>query len=413
MIYWMKQKSLKKLLFFYKLNQSLQIFFKQFFTPFKQEFKNKIFEFFLKNKKLWIFNTCFQKNNKIKNKRVLRILFWKKNLLKKLNLILLSLSVFWSCLAFDLKITEVFPYSKNERIEIFNNDKTTFSGNIEISWIKSQNLIIKNIVLNPWKTIIIWDSWNIKINDSQVLDKNGLSMSDQSAIDIKLLIDWVVVDDFVVSIQDIISTNKKNSFEKILLNKDIVVKSVNVYSSNSILPWIQANPWIVHILGEGQDSPILHLDKDDTQSNKKQTIKKDKKTEERDKSILSNSSNKIDDLVQKNLILEQELKKVKTELTLTKTCLTLLSSKLKKNRNLIYYKDWFEKIDNFYKIESLKIKNNTLFPNMFLSKNNNYKTIFSFYDMDSVENIVYNLVYNIWDYYFIQTYNDFINLLLK
>jgi len=254
------------------------------------------------------------------------------------NVLIFSKIFFWLCSSADLKITEVFPYGKNERIEIYNNDKIAFSWDIEITWVKSQPLKLKNISINPWKTIIVWDSWIVKINDSQVLDKKWLSISDESAIDISIILDWVVLDNFKVLKQDIVSTDKKNSFEKVFLGLDIVVKSVNKYSSNNILPSIQANPGIVHILGHDENSPILqsnNIPQSNTKIDKSKIVKQTKT-----KSNLSTSSTKEDKLAEQNRILKEEIEQVREELSLTKTCLSLLSSKLKQNRNSIYYKDW-------------------------------------------------------------------------
>ncbi len=381
----------KKLLLFLRENS----FFKAFLVLFNKISKDNIV-------KLWSGTTTplSKSEYQLKSRLTLQV----KNFFTIMFIIFLFTNI---SKAADLRITEVFPYGKNERIEIYNNDIKDFSGDVELSGVKAKMLDLKNIYIPAKKCIIIWDNWNIRINDVEILDKKWLSISDDSAIDIKLFIDGVVVDNFQITKQDVVSTDKKNSFEKIFRGDDVIVKSVNTYSSNNILPWIQANPGIVHILGQGSHSNILQVPS--VFSTDKEN-KKDKNTQIKDKEKTTSSlSTKSNALQEENKSLKQKLQQTENELNLTKVCLNLFSSSLKSDRNSIYYQNWFEKIDNFYKIELLKIKDNSLSGTKL--GQNHFNTLFKSYQTDNIESLFSSIFDNILEFYFIQTYNDFINLL--
>jgi hypothetical protein len=55
-------------------------------------------------------------------------------------------------------ISEVYFDGTNERIEIYNNDNISFSGNLIISGASASNKTILNLVINPQETKIFTDT---------------------------------------------------------------------------------------------------------------------------------------------------------------------------------------------------------------------------------------------------------------
>jgi len=167
---------------------------------------------------------------------------------KWLWLIVLWLSFVWiSFASYNLKITEVFYDGSDEWIEIFNLWDSSFSGSLILSWAKTANINLNNILISSSWFILVWDEWQNILDKTYFYSWYSLSISDTKEISIDLLEHWQLLDNFSVSSNLVLQYNNYNtSFEKILSWFSLLLTAVNldrVYNFSS--PW-QANPWKIY-----------------------------------------------------------------------------------------------------------------------------------------------------------------------
>ena len=144
----------------------------------------------------------------------------------------------------NLFISEIFFWSKNEWIEIYNAG-WYFSGTITLSWASANAKNFNISVANGWVIILKDSSVTTIVDESMVVyDNAAFNMTDTVAINVKLVFSGNVLDTFVVP-QDIVShTNSKVSFHRFLDTRNITGTTTDfVYN---VSEWYFANPGIIY-----------------------------------------------------------------------------------------------------------------------------------------------------------------------
>ena len=149
--------------------------------------------------------------------------------------------------AYELRITEVLVDGSDEFVEITNVGESNFSGTIVLSGVKSSPLIVSNISLASWSLLLLGDNISM-LSSGNITPKRTslwLSLGDTNSLAVQLLVDGLVVDEFLVSQSDVQSVdNTSTSFHKL---RDGSGRSVFPTTSDYIR-WtsIAANPWVVY-----------------------------------------------------------------------------------------------------------------------------------------------------------------------
>ena len=149
--------------------------------------------------------------------------------------------------AYELRITEVLVDGSDEFVEITNVGESNFSGTIVLSGVKSSPLIVSNISLASWSLLLLGDNVSM-LSSGNITPKRTslwLSLGDTNSLAVQLLVDGLVVDEFLVSQSDVQSVdNTSTSFHKL---RDGSGRSVFPTTSDYIR-WtsIAANPWVVY-----------------------------------------------------------------------------------------------------------------------------------------------------------------------
>lgn len=149
---------------------------------------------------------------------------------------IVSVLYFLSNLSSWIYITEVYYDWYNEWIELYFEDP--FSWDLIVKWAKSKDFHI-NLSSDKSSYIILWDDPIVyNISWSNVYDWLWLSISDTKSFDIWVyLFDWKLLDDFIVSEDDVNKFNNKSvSFSKSF--------TWYVYPTNSVFWNIFASPFI-------------------------------------------------------------------------------------------------------------------------------------------------------------------------
>lgn len=154
----------------------------------------------------------------------------------------------------NLIISEVFFWSNNEWIEIYN-EWSDFSGMITIVWASSTTKNFDVSIPNNW-IIILKDKWVKSILDESLVVENDawFNMLDSAAIDVNLMFSGNDIDSFYVSAEIVWDTSSKVSFQKFIDTKNITGTTVDFISNMS--GWYFANPWMVYTQPTNSD-PIV------------------------------------------------------------------------------------------------------------------------------------------------------------
>lgn len=145
----------------------------------------------------------------------------------------------------QLQISEIFRDWTDEWIEISNIWSEIFSWEIAISWAKSSIITIPIFTINPWQSLILWDTCQMLSDISYIWTSwLAMSISDSNPSNISIHYSWELLDYFTLDSNTISLYNNTNtSSEKIKINSDYYITWVNSERIFNVIGWYIANPW--------------------------------------------------------------------------------------------------------------------------------------------------------------------------
>lgn len=146
----------------------------------------------------------------------------------------------------QIVISEVYFEGPNERIELTNTDVQDFSGDLTLVWASNNPIYLSGFSLSWQQSLVFADLWVSWILPSQYLvsSPEALILRDDGAIDLQLLYNWQVLDNFIVDVGLVLPfIDLNSSFEKVRHNGQLVTTVCTGSRAVNMLSWYQANPW--------------------------------------------------------------------------------------------------------------------------------------------------------------------------
>ena len=158
-----------------------------------------------------------------------------------------------------LMISEVYFDGTDEWIEIYNDSESTFLWNFSLSGAKASTVNILNISIPSKTAIILGDNMSMVPDQSLILRSwLTLNLVDTSAIHVKLIFSWQIIDTFYVDTGSVLAIdNQKRSFQRFIDTKNITVSQVA--QNYNISTWFIANPVIVYLENTWNDGSLDNM----------------------------------------------------------------------------------------------------------------------------------------------------------
>ncbi len=149
--------------------------------------------------------------------------------------------------AYELRITEVLVDGSDEFVEITNVGDNDFQWTFTLVGVKTSPLTLSNISIPSWTLLLLGDNLSMLSSDTITPKKTGLWLNlwDTSEVNIELIIDNEIVDQFSVSQTDVKKyDNTSTTFQRLRDGSERII----LPTSLEMVRWstVIANPWVVY-----------------------------------------------------------------------------------------------------------------------------------------------------------------------